>query len=94
MTAGQTASKTVILNAGEAKLSLPAGKADKVCSVYEAGADRNAAPLDRAAGADMRFVLKAGRYEVECHKKGETAPGKQAQIVVVAGEVQSTKIED
>jgi hypothetical protein len=93
VTAGQTTSKTVTMNAGEAKLSLPSGKQDKVCAVYEAGSDRKT-PLDRAAGADIRFVLKAGRYEVECRKKGETAPAKPTEITVVAGEVQSAKIED
>ena len=92
--AGQAASKTVILNVGEAKVSLPAGKADRVCAVYEAGADRKSEPVWRAAGAEMHFFLKAGRYQVECRKKGETAPWKQAEISIVAGEVQSAKIED
>jgi hypothetical protein len=92
--AGRTTSKTVVLNVGEAKVSLPAGKTDKVCAVYEAGADRKSKPLGRAAGGDMRFFLKAGRYEVECRKKGEDAPQKAAEIKVVAGEVQSAKIED
>jgi hypothetical protein len=91
--AGQTTSKTVNLNAGEAKLSLPPGKQDKICAVYEAGSNRKT-PLDRAAGADIHFVLKAGRYEVDCRKKGETAPAKPTEITVVAGEVQSAKIED
>jgi hypothetical protein len=92
--AGQEASKTVILNVGEATVSLPAGKADKICSVYEAGADRNTEPVWRAAGAEMHFFLKAGRYQVECRKKGDAAPCKQAEISVVAGEVQSAKIDD
>jgi hypothetical protein len=92
--AGQTISKTVILNVGEANISLPAGKSDKVCAVYEAGADRKTGPVGRAAGEDMRFFLKAGRYEVECGKKGEASPQKTAEIKVVAGEVQSAKIED
>ncbi|MFZ1110265.1 MAG: hypothetical protein WAN43_18190, partial [Rhodomicrobium sp.] len=92
--AGRTASKTVVLNVGEAKVSLPAGKSDEVCAVYEAGADRKGEPVGRAAGDDMRFFLKAGRYEVECRKKGEAAPQKTAGIEVVAGEVQSAKIED
>jgi hypothetical protein len=92
--AGQLTSQTVILNAGEAKLSLPSGKADKVCAVYEVGADRKAGPVGRAAGSDIRFLLKAGRYNVECSKKGENAPAKQTEISVVAGEVQSAKIDE
>ena len=92
--AGLLTSQTVILNAGEAKLSLPPGKSDRVCAVYEAGADRKAAPIGRAAGSDIRFILKAGRYDVECSGKGENAPPKQTQISVVAGEVQSAKIQE
>jgi hypothetical protein len=92
--AGQLTSQTVILNAGEAKLSLSPGKSDKVCAVYEAGADRKAAPIGRAAGSDIRFILKAGRYDVECSGKGENAPPKQTEIIVVAGEVQSAKIQE
>jgi hypothetical protein len=92
--AGLLTSQNVILNAGEAKLSLPPGKSDKVCVVYEAGADRKAAPIGRAAGSDIRFILKAGRYDVECSGKSENAPPKQTQISVVAGEVQSAKIQE
>ncbi len=92
--AGQLTSQNVILNAGEAQLSLPPGKTDKVCAVYEAGADRKRAPVGRAAGSDIRFILKAGRYDVECSGKGETAPPKQTEISVVAGEVQSAKIQE
>ena len=92
--AGLLTSQKVILNAGEAKLSLPPGKSDKVCAVYEAGADRKAAPIGRAAGSDIRFILKAGHYDVECSGKGENAPPKQTQISVVAGEVQSAKIQE
>ena len=92
--AGQLTSQNVILNVGEAKLSLPPGKSDKVCAVYEAGADRKAAPIGRAAGSDFRFILKAGRYDVECSGKGENSPPKQTQISVVAGEVQSAIIQD
>jgi hypothetical protein len=92
--AGQTASKTVILDVGEAKVSLAAGQPDRICAVYEAGADRKTEPVGRAAGAEMHFFLKAGRYELDCRKKGDAAPQKTAEIKVVAGEVQSAKIED
>ncbi len=92
--AGQTTAETVILNVGEAKVEAPAGKADKVCAVYEAGADRKSDPLDRAAGADIRFTLKAGRYQVECRNKGDATAPKLALVTVVAGEVQSAKFED
>ena len=94
VTAGQTTPVTVILNAGEAKVSLPSGKSDKVCAVYEAGADRKAEPVGRAAGADIRFILKAGRYELECRGKGEDATPKQAEITIVAGEVSSARFEN
>ena len=92
--AGQITSQNVILNAGEAKLSLPSGKSDKVCAVYETGADRKAGPVGRAAGPDIRFILKAGRYDVECSGKGANAPAKPTEISVVAGEVQSAKIQE
>ncbi len=92
--AGQLTSKNVVLNAGEATLSLPPGKSDSVCAVYEAGSNRTLGPVGRAAGADIRFILKAGRYDVECREKGDTAPPKQAQITVVAGEVQSAKMQE
>ena len=92
--AGQLTSKTVSLNAGEATLSLPPGKSDRICAVYQAGSDRTLGPIGRAAGSDIRFILKAGRYDVECREKGDTAPPKQAQITVVAGEVQSAKMQD
>ena len=92
--AGQLTSQNVILNAGEAKLSLSPGKSDKVCAVYEAGADRKATPIGRAAGSDIRFILKAGRYDVECSGKGENASPKQTQISVIAGEVQSVIIQE
>ncbi|MGO9172310.1 MAG: hypothetical protein ACLP7P_10140 [Rhodomicrobium sp.] len=92
--AGQTASQSVVLGAGEAKISLPAGKPARVCAVYEAGADRNAGPLGRAAGTSMSFILKAGDYDVECRHQGESEPAKRARIRVVPGETQQAKIED
>ena len=92
--AGQLTSKNVVMNAGEAKLSLAPGKSDSVCAVYEAGSNRTLGPVGRAAGSDIRFILKAGRYDVECREKGDTAPPKQAQITVVAGEVQSAKMQE
>jgi hypothetical protein len=92
--AGQLTSQDVILNAGEAQLSLPSGKSDKVCAVYEAGADRKGGPVGRAAGSDIRFILKAGRYEVECRRKGENAPAKPTEISVVAGQVLAAKIQE
>ncbi len=72
----------------------PAGKADKVCAVYEAGADRKRSRSGAPRARTCDFFLKAGRYQVECRKKGDAAPRKQAEISVVAGEVQSAKIED
>jgi hypothetical protein len=92
VTAGQVTSKTVILNAGEAKVSLPAGQTEKICAVYEAGADHKADPAGRAAGSDISFILRAGLYDLECRGKGAATPAKQAQIRVVAGETQSAKI--
>jgi hypothetical protein len=94
VTAGELTSQTVTLNAGEAKVSLPSGASGEVCAVFEAGADHKADPIARAAGASIHFILKAGRYDLECRKKGETAPPKQAEISVLAGKVQSAKIEE
>ena len=92
VTAGQTVTKSVILSAGQAKISLPAGKPARVCAVYEAGADRNAGPAGRAAGTSVSFILKAGDYEVECRAQGAPAPAKPAQIHVAAGATQEAKL--
>ncbi len=94
VTAGQLTSKDVVLNAGEAKLSLPPGKSDAVCAVFESGADRKGGPIGRAAGSDIRFILKAGRYTVECSGKGDNAPVSRTEISVAAGEVQSATIQE
>ncbi len=90
--AGRTVTQTVIMSAGEAKISLPAGKPAQVCAVYEAGADRNAGAAGRASGTSMSFILKAGVYEVECSAKG--GHGKPTRIHVVAGETRQAKIDD
>ncbi len=92
--AGQTVSQTVIMGAGEAKISLASGKAAKVCDVYETGSGRSAGPAARSAGISMSFILRAGVYDVECHAQGAPAPAKQTQIRVVAGETREAKIEE
>jgi hypothetical protein len=92
--AGKVTSQTVILNAGEAKVSLPASSTGRVCAVYGAGADRNTNPIGRAAGNEMSFILKAGVYDLECINKGAATPAKQGQIRVVAGETQSARIDE
>ncbi len=94
MAAGQTVSQTVILGAGEAKISLASGKAAKMCDVYETGAGRSAGPAARSAGISMSFILRAGVYDVECRSQGAPAPVKQTQIQVVAGETREAKIEE
>ncbi len=94
VTAGQTVAKSVILGAGEAKISLPAGKPARVCAVYEEGADRNAGPAGRAAGTVLSFILKAGPYEVECRAQGAPASAKPAQISVAAGKTQEAKLAE
>ncbi len=94
VTAGQAVTKSVILSAGQAKISLPAGKPARVCAVYEAGADRNAGPAGRAAGTSVSFILKAGDYEVECRAQGAPAPAKPAQIRVAAGKTQEAKLAE
>ncbi|MBI4725301.1 MAG: hypothetical protein HY765_10070, partial [Rhodomicrobium sp.] len=92
--AGQIASLNVVLSAGEARITLPSGKGGEVCTVYEAGADGNAAPVGRASGSAMSFILKAGLYDLECRGKTAPASAKKTQIRVVAGETQTTKIGD
>ena len=94
VTAGQVTVQTVLLNVGEAKFSLGSGKPDRICAVYEAGADRKSDPVARGTGADLRFFLKAGRYDLECRAKGDAGPPKLTEISVEAGKVQSAKIED
>ncbi len=94
VTAGQAVTKSVILSAGQAKISLPPGKPARVCAVYEAGADRNAGPAGRAAGTSVSFILKAGDYEVECRAQGAPAPAKPAQIHIAAGVTQEAKLSE
>jgi len=92
--AGQTAAKSVVLSAGEAKISVPAGKPARVCAVYEEGADRGAGPVGRAAGTAMSFILRAGVYSAECRAQGTPAPAKPVEFRVVAGETQETKLQE
>lgn len=94
VTAGQTTAKSIILNAGEAKITLPPKKPDQVCAVYEAGANRTSQPAGRGAGPSMSFILKAGLYEIECKGKGTAASVKPSQLRVIAGETQTLAIDE
>ncbi|MGA7323675.1 MAG: hypothetical protein WBX25_04145 [Rhodomicrobium sp.] len=94
VTAGQTTEKSIILNPGEAMITLPPKKPDQVCAVYEAGANRASGPAGRGAGAAISFTLKSGLYDVECHGKGTTASVKPSQIRVIAGEAQTLAIDE
>ncbi len=91
--AGQTVAKTVILSTGQAKISVPAGKPARVCTVYEEGADRGAGPAGRAAGTAMSFVLRAGVYSAECRAHGARAPAKPVEFRVVAGKNLETELQ-
>ncbi|MBJ7534167.1 hypothetical protein JDN40_08625 [Rhodomicrobium vannielii ATCC 17100] len=90
--AGRTTPENIILDAGEAKITLPSGKQDGVCAVYEAGGERAASPLVRAAGGEPHFILKAGRYDLECRAKNKPDAPRRAEIVIVAGEVKTTNL--
>jgi hypothetical protein len=90
--AAQTVSQNVAVQAGEAVISFPSGKASEVCSAFEAGANRNAGAAARAAGTSITFILKAGVYDIECRPAGAQAPLQQAQIRVAAGETVQAKI--
>ncbi|ADP70629.1 hypothetical protein Rvan_1370 [Rhodomicrobium vannielii ATCC 17100] len=91
--AGRTTAENIILDAGEAKIALPFGKQDGVCAVYEAGGERAAAsPLVRAAGGEPHFILRAGRYDLECRAKNKPDAPRRAEIVIVAGEVKTTNL--
>jgi hypothetical protein len=90
--AGRTTAENIILDAGEAKITLPSGKQDGVCAVYEAGGERAASPLVRAAGGEPHFILKAGRYDLECRAKNKPDAPRRAEIVIVAGEVKTTNL--
>ena len=92
--AGQTAARNVVLSAGQAKITVPAGKPARVCAVYEEGAERSAGPAGRAAGTAMSFILRAGIYDVECRAQGAPVPAKPAEIRVVAGGVQEAKLQE
>ena len=48
----------------------------------------------RNTNTRTRFILKAGRYDVECRGKGENTTAKQTEISVVAGQVLSVKIQE
>ncbi|KAI94394.1 hypothetical protein T281_11205 [Rhodomicrobium udaipurense JA643] len=90
--AGRTTPENITLDAGEAKITLPSGKQDGVCAVYEAGGERAASPLVRAAGGEPHFILKAGRYDLECRAKNKPDAPRRAEIVIVAGEVKTTNL--
>jgi hypothetical protein len=90
--AAQTVLQNVVVPAGEAAISFPSAKTSEVCSAYEAGADRSAGAVARAAGTSITFILKPGAYDVECRPAGASAPLRQAQIRVAAGETVSAKI--
>jgi hypothetical protein len=90
--AAQTVSQNVVVQAGEAAISFPSGKASEICSAYEAGADRNAGAAARAAGTSITFILKPGVYDIECRPAGAKVPLQQAQIRVAAGETVYAKI--
>ena len=92
--AGQTVPLAIAVNAGEAKIALPAGKPPQVCAVYDTGTARNAGAVARAAGTGMKFTLRAGTYDVECRAPNAATPAKQTQIKVVAGETKEVKIEE
>jgi hypothetical protein len=92
--AGQTASVNVIMNAGEAKVSLPSAMSGGLCEVYAADSDHKAGPIARAAGEGLHFILKAGRYDLDCRRKDGAAQSLQTKISVVAGQVQTAKVEE
>ncbi len=92
--AGQTASLGIDLDAGQADLTFPSGNTPKLCTAYEAGKDHKGRPAGRASGRIVSFILKAGLYDVECHGLAPSAPVKQTQIRVVAGQTLSARLEE
>lgn len=94
ITAAQLTEQTVVLDAGEARLSLSPGKAEKICAVYIAGGIGKGDPVGRSAGTEISFILKAGLYDIECRSKGAQTPTKPTQISVVAGETVTAKVEE
>jgi hypothetical protein len=94
LAAGQTVTKNVVLDAGQAKITVPGGKPARVCAVYAEGADHNIGPVGRAAGAEMSFTLKAGAYEAECRSRGAPLPVKPAEFRVTAGQTLEVKLAE
>jgi hypothetical protein len=91
VTPGQTVSQRIDIEAGEAKVTFAAGKPANICAVYDASAGRAAGPVGRAAGTEIDFILKAGVYDLECRPMNASAPAKQMQVSVVAGETKEAK---
>ncbi|WP_127076707.1 hypothetical protein [Rhodomicrobium lacus] len=89
---GRTTVENVVLDVGEAKIALVSGKQDGICAVFEAGSERTAPPLIRAAGVEPHFILKAGRYDLECRTKNNPDLPRRAEIVIVAGEMKTTNL--
>jgi hypothetical protein len=81
--AGQIASQTVVLNAGE--VVIRAQNTGQTCSVFRDGAS-GGTPVARGAGSEMRFVLPAAGYELRCAAPGPAATQKTFPIAIKAGD--------
>jgi hypothetical protein len=91
---GQTVPLRLVLDAGEAKIVVRAGRPPQICAVYESGHGQGAQPAGRAAGTGISFILKAGRYDLECRPVNATAPARPKEISVAAGESTETILEE
>ncbi len=87
--AGQTTAHSVILNAGELKISAPIAGGPETCAIAKAGllGQFKAEPLGRTSGPNASFILPEGRYRLTCHPAGQPKTIRQWTGEVKAGEI-------
>jgi len=94
VTPGQIVPLRVVLDAGTAKIRVPAGKPAHICAVYESSSSREPGPAGRAAGMEISFILKAGVYDLECRPANGTSSPTKRQITVASGETKEARLDD
>jgi hypothetical protein len=84
---GETTTKTIVMDAGEAQLHIAAKAAAgimPVCDVFSESA--GGAPIARLAGTNASFIGRAGQYELRCHGKDAAQIIASKHIRIGAGE--------
>lgn len=87
--AGQSTSQTVVLNAGEIKVTTPIMGGPEACTISPARMLGlvSSEPLGRVSGPNASFMVPAGRYTVQCHPAGQPAAIRKWAGEIKAGEI-------